>query len=165
MRRKGFLPAVILTGLILCFIAAPAYGYFTANTQAEGGLVIEPIHTTPDEDIVNQEKHLKIHNEDDGTPVYVRARGFSGDDSALVYSGEDGWIDGDDGWWYYEPILDQDADTSVLTISISKVIPVDAEVGDSFNVVVVYEAIRPVDGAVGSQESFKAYLAEEGGNK
>ena len=165
MKRKSFLLTALAAGLILSSLVSPAYGYFTANTQAEGGLVIEPIETHPEEKIVAGEKQVTIHNEEKAAPVYVRARGFSGDDSDLSYSAESGWTDGNDGWWYYDPILEAGTQTSVLIANISKVIPAEAEVGDNFNIVVVYEAIRAMDGVDGAKATFAAYLAQEGENQ
>jgi len=169
MKRNKIILSVVLTCILVCCSALPAYAYFTANTRAAGNLIIEPIHTTPHEKVVDKEKQLTIKNEEDGTPVYVRARGFAGDDSDLEYIPEEGWSDGGDGWWYYESILAPGELTTELRINISKVIPEDAEVGDSFNVAVVYESIRPVAGEsgelLGSQASFQAFVSKlEGGN-
>lgn len=161
MKRKILLTA-IMASLLVCFLAAPAHAYFTANTQAEGGMKIKPVETYPKEDIVDREKILTVYNDKDAAPVYIRARGFSGDDADLEYTGGEGWIDGGDGWWYYEPILQPGEHTTQLIVNISKVLPDGAEVGDNFNIVVVYEAIRLVDGAEGARDAYAKYLAQEG---
>lgn len=172
MKRTKILLASLLAGVILCTGIIPVYGYFTANTQSSGGLEIKPIDTSISETVVGNNKNLVISNSSDGAPVYVRARGFSGDDSAdLSYSGGEGWVDGGDGWWYYTPLLlpedteqEQSGKTTTLSVDISKILPEDAEPGDNFNVVVVYESVLPMDGVEGAQATFAAFISQEGGN-
>jgi len=164
-RIKVFLTAVLAAVLVMGSIT-PVYAYFTANAEARGGLPIKSIDTTIKEKVLNGEKQVTIYNSENGTPVYVRARGISGDASAnLTYTAEQGWIDGGDGWWYYSSILDSSETTTILTANISKVIPADAEVGDNFNVVVVYEAVLPMKDVEGAQATFQAFIAQEGGNQ
>ena len=170
MKRTKILLAALIAGMILCTGIIPVYGYFTANTQSSGGLEIKPIDTTPHEDVVGNSKNLVITNNRRGAPVYVRARGFSGDSSAnLSYTPGEGWVDGGDGWWYYTPLLPPESDeqsgrTTTLSVDISKVIPEGAEPGDNFNVVVVYEAVLPMDGVEGAQATFQAFISQGGGN-
>lgn len=174
MKRAKILLASLIAGMILCIGIVPVYGYFTANTQSSGGLEIKPIDTSIRETVLENSKQLVIENSEKGAPVYVRARGFSGDDSAgLTYSGETGWVDGGDGWWYYTPLLlpknsaqEQPGTTTKLIVDISKIIPGTdkAEPGDNFNVVVVYESVLPMDGVEGCQATFQAFINQEGGN-
>lgn len=164
-RVKVFLTAVLAAVLVMGSIT-PVYAYFTANAEARGGLPIKSIDTNPKEKVLDGQKQLTVENSENGTPVYVRARAFSGDASAaLTYTAEVGWTDGGDGWWYYTNILNSSESTTVLTADISKVIPEDAKVGDNFNVVVVYESVAPMANIEGAQATFQAYEAQEGGNQ
>ena len=163
--NKHILLAAVMAAVLLCLNAGPAYGYFTANSRAEGTLVIAPLNIVPHETIAEREKQLIFSNEVNSTAAYVRARGFCGDDSALEYTAQSGWTDGGDGWWYYDPMLEPEQSTSALTIGFSRVIPESPRMNDSFNVVVVYESIRPQDGVNGAKEAFAAFLDHQGGEQ
>ena len=170
MKRTKILLASLIAAVILCAGIAPAYGYFTANTQSSGTLEIKPIDTNMREKVVSGVKEITIFNNPGGAPVYVRARGFSGDDSAnLSYSAGEGWVDGGDGWWYYEPVLNpkneaakETGETTPLDVNISKVIPAEAKPGDNFNVAVVYEAVLPIDGVESAQATFQEFISQGG---
>ena len=169
MKRTKILLAAFMMSCVLLSSIMPAYGYFTANTQSSGEVTIKGIDTDFDETLGNWEKILTIKNRPDGAPVYVRARGFSGDlTGELTYSGE-GWTAGGDGWYYYDSLLmpeDPDNDepgTSLpLTVNISKVFPEGAIQGDNVNIVVVYESVLPMDGVEGAQATFQAFISQGG---
>lgn len=147
MKHKRKLLAILLiAAVILAAGIGSAYAYFSDNTQANGVLRIKPMGTDIIERVIKREKHITITNAADGAEVFVRARAFSGDDADLTYSGE-GWFDGGDGWWYYGSggaltILKADSQTPELIANVEKVLPVDADPGQSLNVIVVYEAAR-----------------------
>jgi len=163
--KKHILLAAAMAAALLCLIAGHAYGYFTANSHAEGTLVIAPLNVVPHETIAERGKQLALTNEENSAAAYVRARGFCGDDSALQYTAESGWTDGGDGWWYFDPVLEPGQSTSALKIDISAVLPENPKIGDSFNIVVVFESIRPEVGADGAKETFRAFLNRQGGEQ
>ena len=160
MKFHKLILASVIAAMVLNVTIMPVSAYFTANTEAEGGLRIVPESNEPHEYIVDKEKRLTIENDVDAAPVFVRARGFSGDDSDLTYDGEN-WHDGGDGWWYYDEILEAGQTTEALVISIEKVLPEDAEPGDNFNVIVVYESTRVKNGYTDAESAFRSADAND----
>lgn len=169
MKRTKILLATFIMSCVLLPGIMPAYGYFTANTQSSGQVTIKGIDTDIDENLGNWEKVLTIKNKPGGAPVYVRARGFSGELSGeLTYSGE-GWFDGGDGWWYYDSLLmPEDTEKKEtgkalpLTVNISQVFPEGAIELDNVNVAVVYESVLPMEGVEGAQATFQAFINQGG---
>ena len=95
------------------------------------------------EDFKDWTKTVSIENTE-GSPVWIRARAYAGVTYPLVVTGESGWYDGGDGWWYYSaPVADFET-TANLYVSITGIPAADAEDHQfaSFNVAVVYESTR-----------------------
>ena len=138
--KKWILP--LLAAAMLLTAALPsALAYFTTYTRAKGGYTIRLGSTTTiDEEVTGTQKILVISNTE-GADVFVRARGYVGLDSGyeLNYSGS-GWTGPDEnGWCYYGPAVPAGGGSNPLTVSVSN-IPVNPDEGDSFNVIVIYEA-------------------------
>ncbi len=140
LRKKSVWLAMV--AIILCLGAGvgSAMAYFTTYARAEGGYTIKLGDRTEfREEFSDWTKHVVVTSNPDSQPVYVRARAFSGSDYVLEYSDESGmWTPGEDGYYYYNGILAGGESTPELLVHISG-IPEDAEAGDSFNVVVIYE--------------------------
>lgn len=143
MKRKAIIAVALGAVLALGLSVGPAMAYFTDSTMASGGLVV---NVKPDTDITEEfdsnGKHITITNSENATcAVFVRARAFASLD--VTYSGS-GWHQGvaangeDPEWWYYDTELAPNSSTSTLDAKIT--FPADAEVGDNYNVVVVYES-------------------------
>ncbi len=114
-----------------------ASAYFTTYTGAAGGRILH-IGSGPDieENFSGWTKTVIISNSADSGPVYVRARGFAGSEYSLVYLDETGgWTAGEDGFYYYNSILNAGEITTALQVGISGI----PEGEESFNVAVVYE--------------------------
>lgn len=126
--------------LILVTSLDGTIAYFTTYATAKGGHTISASNgdTDVEEGFSNWTKRLTVSNSEQGQPIYVRAKAFSGDIYTLEYSG-DGWTAGSDGYYYYDEILYGGEKTTELLIRISG-IPEDTVEGDSFNVIVVYES-------------------------
>lgn len=142
MKRKEILLAVLAFVLVLSSAAGNAWAYFTTYAEAQGG---HPIKLNPDTDIEegfsNWTKTVSIVSADDSEPVYVRVKAFSGSEYGLVYSTDsDKWVPGADDYYYYSDILYAGERTDALKIEIKDVPDSKkAEIGDSLNVVVIYE--------------------------
>jgi hypothetical protein len=144
MKARKIIPILLLA---LMLVAASglntATAYFTSHTASSGGqeLSIDMPPSEPDEDVdpIEMTKRLTVTN-DSKFPVFVRARAYAPDDITLVISGS-GWSLGSDGWYYYDSPIDPQAKTAELLVKIENV-PADAEDGDNFNVVLVYEVTR-----------------------
>ena len=150
MKRFGIITGALCAVLILLSSVGPAMAYFTTYTRAKGGYTLTGASKTEiTEQFEDWTKSIRITNFEGGGPVFVRVKAFAGSEYALVWSGDGNWRDGGDGWWYYIPVLEAQTrledgslsggTASGLSVSIMNV-PTDAEPGDSFNVIVVYES-------------------------
>ncbi len=146
MSRKGYLLAAFAALLVLGFSISPAMAYFTCYTEAEGVKIVKISEDTTIEEPVVKDwvKHLAIKNTGDG-PVFIRATAFAADRFGLSAEGSN-WESstalksGD--FVYYTKALEPGEMADELLIKISNVPEKEAlELGDSFNVVVVYEAV------------------------
>ena len=138
MKRRNLLLLVLAIVLVLASSVAPAMAYFTTYAEARGGYQISFPPTDVEEQFYDWTKHVVITSSEDGQPTYVRARAYAGSQYLLQYSG-DGWAyNADDGYYYYNTILEPGDGTSELLVHIDN-IPEDPAQDDSFNVVVIYE--------------------------
>ena len=141
MRKKSVIFAAIAIVLVLAANLPLAWGYFSTYTEARGGVIIQPrkIETEIKEPLVSDwKKHVEITNSEDGSPVYIRAKAFSGSEYNLSYESDGSWELKDDGYYHYKDILNPGESTHELLVKIENH-PVD-EKGQEFNVVVVYES-------------------------
>lgn len=140
MKKKYLFLTVITTVLILGATIGGTMSYFTANASASGGLKLnlgpktEITEKVPD----SHTKQLTVTNDADSVPVYVRAQAFVGTEykDSLNYSGE-GWSKSGD-YYLYADLVDPGESTTVLKVTFTE--PENAKDGDTFNVIVVYEA-------------------------
>ena len=134
--KKVFLTLLALV-LVLSLTIPSTLAYFTDTTRAKGGYTIRQSATTSiDESFNNWTKTLTITN-NEGAPVFIRARAFAGQTYTLTYSGRN-WEKRDDGWYYYSGQLAAGESADILKVTISD-IPAATE-NASFNVAVVYES-------------------------
>lgn len=141
MKKKGMFLAALAAALTLTASVGSAWAYFTTYAEARGSYTIslKGHETTVSENFSAWTKEVTVANDADSDPVYVRARAFCGSEYRLSYSDEGGrWSPAEDGYYYYDSILPGGASTEKLLVKIEG-IPEDAEDGDNFNVVVVYE--------------------------
>ena len=139
--KKAFLPLLALV-LVLSLTVPSALAYFTDTTRVKGGYTIrQSTITSIDENFKNWTKTLTITN-NEGAPVFVRARAFAGQTYSLTYSGS-GWSKGEGDWWYYSSPLPEGTEASTLNVKIGG-IPADDDLTEhtNFNVAVVYESTR-----------------------
>ena len=150
MKRSTLLMAALAVVLVLGVSLGTATAYFTTYARAQGGYTIELGEQTEIYERFSQwTKHVIVTSEEGSEPVFVRVRAFWGETYDVVYDGGDSWTEGSDGFWYCRDILKGGEDTPELDIHIVNV-PSDVEVGDGFNIVVVYETtpvLYDADGA------------------
>ena len=145
--RTGLLTAAAVM-LILSAVMGSAWAYFTTYATAKGSHIIHlGHHETIDEDFSKWEKQVRLELREDSQPSYVRARGYCADYNLSYSSESNRWFDGEDGWWYFDrvmaPIIGKDGKlkpdvADILHVGIDKT-GTDKD-GDSFNVIIVYEA-------------------------
>lgn len=141
---------VMALSLILCMSVSVglAVAYFTDYENARGGAVLHLKGQTEITEVVDETgKTISIKNVDEPDMV-VRVM-IIADEAHLgeITLGE-GWVDGKDGWYYYNKILkgssattDNEKETSDL---VAKINVSGDEVVTDFDVVVVHEAERVV---------------------
>lgn len=142
MKKKSVIFAAIAVVLVLAANLPLAWGYFSTYTEARGGILIQPrkVETEIEEpEVTNWAKHVVITNSEDGSPMYIRAKAFGGSEYDLTYESDGSWVPGDDGFYYYNNVLDGGNETSELLVKINNR-PAD-EKGQEFNVVVIYESV------------------------
>jgi len=140
---------VTALSLILCMSVSVglAFAYFTDYENARGGAVLHlKGQTEITEEVDETGKTISIQNVDEPDMV-VRVM-IIADEAHLgdITPGE-GWVDGGDGWYYYNKILkgtaspERDRTTSDLRAEVK--VSGDEDIKD-FDVVVVHEAERVV---------------------
>ena len=145
---------ILIAFALICLVSGSVTGaisYFTTFAEARGEKTLHLIEQTRIwEDVEENSKKLTVYNTDKHVPVYVRAKGFSSGDYSLKYDAPGkNWVDGGDGYWYYSnedgthKILEPGQNTSrenQLIVSISRTVTTEPTDGETFNIVVVYEA-------------------------
>ena len=162
MKRRHFLLAAIAAVLVFSAGIGGTWAYFSTTMRAVGSVPIDIGTSTEIEepDVINWVKHVIIRNEENSQPVFVRVQAFAGSQYTLTYSGE-GWTDGGDGWWYWDEPLAADSSTGELLVAIGNV-PADVQVGDNFNVAVVYESTPVQYEADGTAYADWSYILDDG---
>lgn len=144
MKRRRFYPEILALTAIVGVASAgigSAWSYFTTYAEASGGYTIELGDKTEiKETFSDWTKHVVIDNEEGSEPVYIRVRAFCGSQYTLEYLYDrTHWRPGDDGYYYYNRIVNGGESTDALDIKIYG-IPENPEDMESFNVVVIYES-------------------------
>lgn len=148
MKKKSVLLFAIAIVLILATSVSGALAYFTTYAEAKGGhtVYLSSVGTSIEGEFSNWTNRVSVYNDFDGQPVYVRAKAFIGSKYDLLYAGE-GWTLGDNGFFYFDEILNGGETTSELLIKIENV-PSGDELREMqellqsihFNAIVIYEA-------------------------
>ena len=133
--RKIILPALAVI-LVIGLAVGTAIAYFTAHTEATGGVPVAlGAKTEIEESIKDLDKVITISNKGPES-VWVRAKAYSAYE--LTYKGE-GWSEGEDDFYVYGDIVEAGQTADTLTVSITA--PAD-EVTEEFNVIVIYECTK-----------------------
>lgn len=145
--------AALFAVAVACIAVAgigAASAYFTTYCQAKGGYTLQLGDTTTvQEQFESWTKSVSITSDAaSDEAVYVRVAAYGPRDYPIDYSEPDGatnWSQAADGYYYYNGVLQPGATTPVLDLKITDVPgsgtdTADApQLGDAFNVVVVYE--------------------------
>lgn len=152
MKKSNLILTASAVMLVLSAGINSANAYFTTYAEAKGGYEINlGDRTKINEKFTGWIKYVTITSDEKSEPVYVRAKAFSGSQYTLQYSGS-GWTLGNDGYYYYNSILNANESTSELLVQINGV-PVVANNEDSFNVIVVYESTPVIYDAEGNPKA------------
>lgn len=141
MGRYG--KVMVMSAAALAMTAAltiqSASAYFTTYVEASGGEVVSLGATTEieEEQVTNLTKHVSVYNNSGVNECFVRVKVFSGNQVTCTPVENNNWTSGEDGYWYYGPVLGPKAKTDILDVKIELKDPEEAP--DSFNVVVIQE--------------------------
>ena len=136
--KKNILLAAAALAATLSLTVGSAMAYFTTYTTASGKTQLELgfTETKPNETIDSEGKHVTIENIGD-YDCYVRVKVFSSIE--VQYVAGDGWTQGDDGYWYYGPVLSPGEKTTELLITYTYPDTSGENPDKEFDIVVVQE--------------------------
>lgn len=167
MKNKRILLALLALALAVTTALPAAMAYFTTNAQATGSRPLKLGGTTTiEESMAGWVKEITISADENSQPMWVRARAYP---AALAsITGEEGWIDGQDGWWYFTTPLanpqtgDAQTQTTVLKAEV-KPVKVDevGQIPDGFDVTVIYESAPVLYGEDGKRLDCKDVWSAE----
>lgn len=141
MKFKNLSLSLLAVAAIMIGQVSSANAYFTTYVTAKGGYDVSWWHEENiTENFHDWQKNVRISSKEGSIDVFVRAKAFAGDTYQLEYAGSDWSYNAADGYYYYTKPLKGGETTPDLLISI-KNIPLDVEIGDNLNVVVIYETI------------------------
>lgn len=130
--------------LIVGLSVKPAMAYFTASVSANGkvAVVIDDTHANITESGEGQTKVISVANTEQ-TPCYVRVAVIMPESISATYVGEE-WRLNEDGYYYYNNILQPGESATELTLSIDTTNALaDAKLTYAgFNVIVIPESAK-----------------------
>lgn len=132
-------------GMTAALTIESSLAYFTTYVSAGGSEVVSlGAQTTIHEDVSLMTKHITIRNTSQINDCFVRVKVFCPDGFTVEFtdvSGGDNWYEGEDGYWYYRPILPASTEdnASLTTVLDAKINVPEGFDRDDFNVVVIQE--------------------------
>ena len=169
MKRNTLILSLVALVLVICAGMGTTWSYFSTYAETAGGVPIAFNDRTEiiriEEEFSDWTKHVVLKSDANSNPVFVRVKAFSGLPYDLTYYAPFGnWTLGDDGFYYYNEILNGGGSTNELQIRINNV-PANAADKDNFNVVVVYEYTPVLYAADGTAYADWNARVDNGGNK
>ena len=142
MKKRNLIIAFAAVVMLLCAVMPKAMAYFTTYVRVQGGIPLKMESITRlEEDVKKNHKDVVVYH--DGTvPCYVRAMAIAPTGVTLQYEPGEGWVDGGDGYYYYDQMLSGKSNTTVLRVSIT--VP-DTKPENEMNIIVVYESTTSLD--------------------
>ncbi|MGN1167948.1 MAG: hypothetical protein ACI4S2_16130 [Lachnospiraceae bacterium] len=167
MNKKVISLAACALVLIVGLSVKPAMAYFTASVSANGkvAIAIDDTHAKITESGSGETKVISVANTE-STPCYVRVAVIMPESIKATYVGA-GWSLNDDGYYYYENILQPDESATELTLSIDTTNALaDAKLTYAdFNVIVIPESAKVLyDENGNAYAGWDQEIYEEGGN-
>lgn len=140
MKKNKLFLMLLAVIMILCVSIGPALAYFTAYTTAKGSATMALVPKTDiTEPTANSGKKELVISNTGNAPCFVRVRAFASNGVTLNAETSGDWSSTGTDCWTYGPVLMPGAKTSKLVITLGN-LPQNPEIGDNFNVAVVYEA-------------------------
>ena len=140
MKKNKLFLMLLAVIMILCVSIGPALAYFTAYTTAKGSATMALVPKTDiTEPTANSGKKELVISNTGNAPCFVRVKAFASNGVTLSAEASGSWSSSGTDCWTYGPVLMPGAETSKLVITLGN-LPENPEIGDNFNVAVVYEA-------------------------
>ena len=139
MKKRLVLIAMALI-LISGIAIKPAVAYFTDTVSAEGMLELKVGDgelDKMDDSVENMVKKIAITNTGE-FDVFVRAGVIAPDGVTVTMEASDGWTKGEDGYYYYSPVVAIGETSGKLNLKVD-----GGELTD-FNVIIVQEATKVI---------------------
>ena len=150
MKNKRILTILLPAALALMLAAGAGVketlAYFTSYAMASGTVPVDLkfADTQTGDDVRDWTKHISVTNTGD-VPCFVRVKVLVGKENEkyVSFSSEEGsWKKGEDGYWYYDTLLNPGESTTDLLAALRKQeLQEDTPNGEEqkFNVIVVQE--------------------------
>lgn len=142
MRKKFNKKPIVLAAAAFVLTGTLAVGstmaYFTTFATAEGSVTLNMgfTETEVEDEVDSAGKHISIINTGD-YDCFVRVKVFS--TIELGYQAGDGWVQREDGYWYYDNVLPAGGSTSELLATFDYPKNTDEDKTEEFNIIVVHE--------------------------
>ena len=152
MKRFGKTTGIILCAALLALAlgTSAALAYFSDYEPAKGKVTLQ---LQGENELIegqdSKEKNIQIvAGEENGLDVIARVAIYGPEEFTYITADSEVWIDGGDGWYYYNGVLGP-GETTPKDALIAKVADKDgkdltkekiAEIGDSFQITVVQES-------------------------
>ena len=169
MKKRNIILTAAAVVLVLTAAVPSAFAYFTTYVSAIGKKTVNLQDTTDIQEAIDvTTKNITITADQGSEPVFVRVRAFWPDGYTVTYNenSDSKWTQNGEWWEYADPIADNgtttyDTKTSSLSIKVTGT-PSDVKVGDTFNLVVVYEStpVRYTEDAAGNKTPVKNWDEE-----
>ncbi len=150
--KKVIAMSAAALGLLATLTIEGSMAYFTTYVSAGGSQVVNlEARTEIREEVSEMTKHITLRNTSTKGDCFVRVMAFHGQGVEVEYidiEGNGDWYDGEDGYWYYKPILPVGEVTSMIDVKIDTTglekpgVDPDEEakyIKDKFNVIVIQE--------------------------
>ena len=139
MKKHNVILGIAAAVMVLTAAVPNALAYFTTYVSARGSQeVVLRDETRVQESVKGNVKSITITSDPNSEPVYVRAKAFAPNGYTLTFTGTGWTTEGDaEGWHYYEDTISKGG--SAETLDVKFTIPEGTKVGDTFNVIVIYE--------------------------
>lgn len=155
--HKKVVVSLVCILVLVCVAVVTAWAYFTSYVDADGRWLIR---TSCDIELMEfvdgYQKNVAVATSDMSCDSVVRAYAYCPDEYSLVFESQDEssfdgdktvvdgeWVAGDDGWYYFDGVLESECVTSDLVVSVQNADGTDiheTSEEQDFNVVVLCEA-------------------------
>lgn len=128
---------IVFVILILSLLITKVYAYFYTSVKAKGSISLEMDYpyTSMHKEVDNEGIHIYIENIGD-YDCFVRVKVFSSASAKISYTVGDDWNRSDDGYWYYNKVLEAGQSTTEICIVDSTE---NVESAENIDIIAIHE--------------------------